>query len=81
MFIDGTKLESRTGRDTFAWRKSVEKQLARVKDQQKRQTGLTSSVAVRAMLEEAGEIAFVSGKGKRGQAQRNWEEKQAILER
>lgn len=32
VFIDGTKLESRAGRYTFVWRKSVEKQLAKVKE-------------------------------------------------
>lgn len=31
IFIDGTKLESRAGRYTFVWRKSVEKHLAKVK--------------------------------------------------
>lgn len=30
VFVDGTKLESRAGRYTFCWRKSVEKQLAKV---------------------------------------------------
>ena len=32
VFIDGTKLESRAGRYTFVWRKSVEKQLTKVKE-------------------------------------------------
>ena len=31
VFIDGTKMESRAGRYTFVWRKSVEKLLAKVK--------------------------------------------------
>lgn len=33
VFVDGTKLESRAGRYTFVWRMSVEKQLAKVKEQ------------------------------------------------
>ena len=32
VFIDGTKLESVAGRYTFVWRKTVEKQLAKVKE-------------------------------------------------
>ena len=83
VFLDGTKLESRAGRYTFVWRKSVEKQLARVKEKLKALTGLTTSAAVRALLqEEAKGIEFVSGKGSRkSQAQRDWEEKQTLLER
>ena len=83
VFLDGTKLESRAGRYTFVWRKSVEKQLARIKERLKTLTGLTTSAEVRSLQEEeAGEIAFVRGTGKRkSQAQRDWEEKQALLER
>ena len=82
VFIDGTKLESRAGRYTFVWRKTVEKQLARVKEKLKRLTGSTTSAAVQSLLEEeAREIVFVHGKGKRkSQAQRDWEEKQTLLE-
>ena len=83
VFIDGTKLESRAGRYTFVWRKSVEKQLTKVKERLKLLTRLTTSAAVRSLLEEAAKgIEFVSGKGKRkSQAQRDWEEKQSLLER
>ena len=83
VFIDGTKLESRAGRYTFVWRKSVEKQLTKVKERLKLLTRLTTSAAVRSLLEEATKgIEFVSGKGKRkSQAQRDWEEKQSLLER
>lgn len=59
VFIDGTKLESRGGRHTFVWRRSVEKQLARVKEKLKALTGLTTSAAVRSLLEETGKIVFV----------------------
>ena len=31
VFIDGTKLESRAGRYTFVWRKTIEKRLGQVK--------------------------------------------------
>ena len=83
VFIDGTKLESRAGQYSFVWRKNVEKQLARVKEKLKSMTGLSTCAAVRSMLEEeAGKIAFVSGTGRRkGQAQREWEMKKALLER
>ena len=83
VFLDGTKLESRAGRYTFVWRKRVEKQLALVKEKLRALTGLTTSAAVRSLLEEeAEEIVFVRGTGKRkSQAQRDWEKKQALLER
>ena len=67
VFIDGTKLESRAGRYTFVWRKTIEKRLGQVKDKLKSMTGSSNLAAVRFMLEEeAGKIAFVSGKGGRG---------------
>lgn len=83
VFIDGTKLESRAGWYTFVWRKNVEKQLSRVKDKLKALTGLTTSAAIRSMLEKyRQEIAFICGKGKRkSQAQRDFWEKQSLLER
>ena len=83
VFLDGTKLESYAGRYTFVWRKTVEKHLAQFKEKLKTLVGLSTCAAVRSKLEEeAGEIVFVSGKGKRkSQAQRAWEEKKALLER
>ena len=66
VFIDGTKLESRAGRYTFVWRKTVEKQLAQVKDKLKSMTGMTTSTAVRSMLEgEAKKSQFVSARAGR----------------
>ena len=75
VFIDGTKLESRAGRYTFVWRKSVEKHLAKVKETVKKQTGITDLAALRAYLEhEAESICFVHGTGRRkSEAQRQWE--------
>lgn len=35
VFIDGMKIESRAGRYTFYWRKTVEKQLAKVRESAK----------------------------------------------
>ena len=83
VYIDGTKLESRAGRYTFVWRKSVEKHLARVKENMRSLTGAATSAAVRSLLkEEARGIEFVGGKGKRkSQAQRDWEKKRVLLER
>ena len=64
VFVDGTKLESRAGRYTFVWRKSVEKHLAKVKEQVRKATGLTSPAALQSHLESlAKEICFVHGKG------------------
>ena len=83
VFIDGTKLESCAGRYTFVWRKTVEKQLAQVKEKLRSMTGLSDSEAVRRKLEkEAETIQFVEGKGKRkSQAQRDWEAQKGLLER
>ena len=71
VFIDGTKLESAAGRYTFVWRKSVEKQLAKVK--------AASPVSTLAELENylaqaAENIDFVHGTGRRKSAeQKEWE--------
>ena len=59
VFIDSTKLESRGERYAFVWRRSVENQLARVREKLKALTGLTTSAAVRSLLEETGKIVFV----------------------
>ena len=83
VFIDGTKLESRAGRYTFVWRKSVEKQIAKVREQVRQATGLTTPAALRAHLEElAVGIAFVHGSGRRkSPEQKAWEHLSGLLER
>lgn len=83
VFIDGTKLESRAGRYSFVWRKSVERNLAAVKEQVQKETGLGSLAALQSDLQTAaGEIAFVHGSGKRkSEAQRRWERMQRLAER
>ena len=83
VFVDGTKLESRAGRYTFVWRKSVEKHLAKVKEQVRKATGLTSPAALQSHLESlAKEICFVHGKGKRKSLkQKDWERLSGLLER
>ena len=75
VFIDGTKLESRAGRYTFCWRKSVEKQLEKVKAEVYRQTGLKKLGGLqRRLTRQAKDITFVYGTGKRkSDAQREWE--------
>lgn len=75
VFIDGTKLESRAGRYTFVWRKTVEKHLAKVKESVKQQTGISSLAALCTHLaRQAAEISFVHGSGRRKSAeQRRWE--------
>lgn len=75
VFIDGTKLESRSGRYTFCWRGSTEKNLARVKEKVRVQTGLSELSAVQALLaQQKAEIPFVHGTGHRKTPeQREWE--------
>ena len=83
VFIDGTKIESRAGRYTFVWRKSVEKHLAKVKAQVERSTGFTSTQELRAWLEEfAQNITFVHRSGRRkSPGQKEWERLSELLER
>lgn len=83
VFIDGTKLESSAGRYTFVWRKSVEKHLARVKEQVYKETGMPSPTALQAYLEAIAKgICFVHGSGKRkSEEQRHWEELSRLLVR
>src|SRR5699024_8993880 len=83
VFADGTKLESRARRYTCVWGRSVEWQLAQVAGRRTSPSGLTSATAVRSLREEeAREMEFVRGKGSRkSQAQRDWEAKNALLER
>ena len=75
VFIDGTKLESRAGRYTFIWRKSVEKLLAKVKQKVYAATSLTSLEGLEQQLSDKGaEISFVHGAGRRkSEAQKEWE--------
>ena len=75
VFIDGTKLESRAGRYTFVWRKSVEKQIAKVKEKVLSTASLTSLEALEQRLAEMeAEISFVHGPGRRkSDAQKEWE--------
>ena len=66
VFVDGTKLESRAGRYTFAWRKSVEKHLTRVNGQVYKKTGVTTPACLQAHLEDlAVDIEFVYSNGRR----------------
>ena len=75
VFIDGTKIESRAGRYTFAWRGTAEKNLAKVKQKVLEQTGCKTQNELENFLTGNAEgITFVSGKGKRKtERQREWE--------
>lgn len=75
VFIDGTKLESAAGRYTFVWRKSVEKQIAKVKEKVRTSLSLDTLAALEEHLRQTAEqIAFVHGPGKKkGDAQKEWE--------
>lgn len=75
VFVDGTKIESCAGRYTFVWRKSVEKNLSKVKEKIKTLTGEASLSGAEAWLrkQEPG-ISFVHGRGRRkSEEQRQWE--------
>lgn len=75
VFVDGTKLESRAGRYTFCWRKSVEKHLKTVRQKVVDMTGRKSLLGLKAYLEEleAGSF-FVHGSGyRKSETQRQWE--------
>lgn len=90
VFIDGTKIESMANRYTFVWRKSVDKQLAKVKAKAKElfygyggegnlTTGKLRSLA-RSLIPEGGEM--VHGTGRRKPFwQRQYEEIDQLLER
>ena len=83
VFIDGTKIESRAGRYRFVWWKSVEKQLAKVKQQVEEATGCTTAAELRRRQEDAAQkLCFVHGSGKRkSPAQKEWERLSGLLER
>ena len=90
VFVDGTKIESMANRYTFVWRKSVDKQLAKVKAKAKElfyryggkgnlTTGKLQSLA-RSLVPEGGEM--VHGTGRRKPSwQRQYEEIDQLLER
>ena len=75
VFIDGTKMESRAGRYTFCWRGSIEKNLAKVKAEVLKQTGLKTLRGLsKRLVKQANGIGFVSGSGRhKTQEQRDWE--------
>lgn len=83
VFIDGTKLESRAGRYTFCWRKSVEKQLEKVKEEVYRLSGLKKLGGLqRRLMRQAKDIMFAYGSGKRkSDAQREWETLDGLRQR
>ena len=75
VFIDGTKMESRAGRYTFCWRGSIEKNLAKVKAEVLKLTGLKTLRGLsRRLAGLADGIEFVLGHGyHKTQKQREWE--------
>lgn len=92
VFIDGTKMESCANRYTFVWRGSVEKNLARLREQVREAfqvRGIEGNVTLgklRALVEDVTQkyagIEFVHGKGKRKTPQqRELEKLKGWLER
>lgn len=90
VFIDGTKIESMANRYTFVWRKSVEKQLAKVKEKAKEPFSRYGGKGnlTRGKLGEVGkhlvpeDAEMVHGTGKRKPIwQKQYEEVSQLLER
>ena len=81
VFIDGTKLESRAGRYTFAWRGTAEKNLEKTKKKVLEHTGCKSAEELEALISQKGEgISFIHGKGKhKTDAQKEWESLNSLL--
>ena len=75
VFVDGTKLESRAGRYTFCWRKSVEKHLKAVQQKVLDATGQKTLPKLKAYLRDIKDSSvFVYGSGHRkSEVQRQWE--------
>lgn len=88
VFIDGTKVESAAGRYTFVWKKTVEKQLEKVKEAvrgifaQRGVSGYVTKKKLRELVESQDTGGFVHGTGKRkSEEQREWEKSRELLER
>lgn len=71
VFIDGTKMESRAGRYTFRWRKTVEKQLDKVKQRVKETTGLETLEALEQYVGRARQGSFLSTERDGGKVRRS----------
>ena len=52
VFIDGTKLESRANKYTYVWRKTVERQLGKIREQARAELGLEEGYMTRKRLGE-----------------------------
>ena len=52
VFVDGTKIESRANRYTFVWRKTVERELQKIKGKARDLLGLTEGYATKGKFEE-----------------------------
>ena len=52
VFVDGTKIESKANRYTFVWRKTVERELRKIRGKAKELLGLTEGYVTKGKLEE-----------------------------
>ena len=52
LYIDGTKIESRANRYTFVWRKTVERELGKIREKARSLLGLESGYATKGKLAE-----------------------------
>ena len=52
LYVDGTKIESKANRYTFVWRKTVERELGKIREKARKLLGLESGYATRGKLKE-----------------------------
>lgn len=52
LYVDGTKIESRANRYTFVWRKTIERELGKIREKARSLLGLEEGYATRKKLEE-----------------------------
>ena len=92
LFVDGTKIESKANRYTFVWRKTVERELGKIKEKAREALKLESGYATQGKLRESvreldrqiGEEGLKAEKGRghhKPEKIRKRDEQKALLER
>ncbi len=92
LYVDGTKIESKANRYTFVWRKSVERELGKIREKARSLLGLESGYATKGKLAEQVEslnkeiseegLTVQNGRGHHKPVKiRERDERKALLER
>ena len=92
LFVDGTKIESKANRYTFVWRKTVERELGKIKEKARETLALGTGYATQGKLRESvqeldrhiAEEKLKAGKGRghhKPEIIRKRDEQKALLER